>query len=59
MTMKVKPNNGLKVRKEDGTHLAKEGETVPRNSFWVRRLNDGDVIDMSPKKKPKAKGETA
>ncbi|MFM9718831.1 DUF2635 domain-containing protein, partial [Streptomyces galilaeus] len=27
----------VKVRKEDGTHLAAGGEEVKRSAFWARR----------------------
>lgn len=37
------PVAGLKVRKEDGQHLADGGETVTLTSYWLRRKNDGDV----------------
>jgi len=43
MQIVVKPAKGLTVLKPDGGKLAAEGETVTRNSFWIRRLNDGDV----------------
>ncbi len=28
--------------------LAAEGETKPRNSHWLRRLKDGDVVETVP-----------
>lgn len=37
------PINGARVRKPDGQILKAEGETVERDSFWMRRKNDGDV----------------
>lgn len=37
------PINGARVRKPDGQILKAEGETVERDSFWLRRQNDGDV----------------
>jgi hypothetical protein len=43
--MFVKPNNGLSVRcPVKGIPLPKEGAEVPDNTFWRRRLKDGDVI---------------
>lgn len=50
----IKPAPGLKVRTPQGPFLLEEGEAVERDSFWIRRLNDGDVIETeSPKaKKP-------
>lgn len=42
----VKPATGLKVRRpeKNHAHLPAEGDFVPKNAYWVRRLNDGDVI---------------
>jgi len=37
------PINGARVRKPDGQILKAEGETVERDSFWLRRAADGDV----------------
>lgn len=36
----------IPVRKSDGEFLAAQGEFVERSSFWVRRLNDGDVKEL-------------
>ena len=42
--MFVKPNNGLSVRcPVRGEPLPKDGAEVPENTFWHRRLKDGDV----------------
>lgn len=43
MYITATPNPGVRVRKEDGALLKAEGETVERNSYWLRRQNDGDV----------------
>lgn len=51
-TIYLKPAPGLKVRTPQGGFLPDEGAEVERNSFWVRRINDGDVIETDP---PKAK----
>ena len=48
MQIVVKPAKGLTVLKPDGGKLAAEGETVTRNSFWIRRLSDGDVTEVKP-----------
>lgn len=52
--MFVKPAPGLKVRLPDNPRafLPDEGAEVERNSFWTRRLFDGDVVTATPKKKP-------
>lgn len=43
--MFIKPKEGLKVRNpETGKHLNKDGEIVKNSSYWLRRLNDQDVI---------------
>lgn len=55
-TLSIKPKFvGLLVRKPDGQSLNKTGETVPRTGYWVRRLNEGDVIEV---KLPLAKKES-
>lgn len=42
--MFVKPRKGVKVRDpESKRHLPEEGAEVPENSYWMRRLLDGDV----------------
>ena len=49
-TMFVKPAPGLKVRHpETRFHIPDEGTRVPRDSYWTRRLVDGDVIEVAPK----------
>ncbi|MBS4046186.1 MAG: DUF2635 domain-containing protein [Alphaproteobacteria bacterium] len=47
--MFVKAAEGKRVRKESGGLLANDGEAVPRNTFWRRRLKDGDVIETTAK----------
>lgn len=34
----------MKVRKPVNGHLKAEGEWVNPESYWLRRINDGDVI---------------
>lgn len=42
----VKPAEGRRVRKEDGTLLAEDGEAVDvTRAYWRRRLDDGDIQD--------------
>jgi hypothetical protein len=54
------PAPGLRVRKPDGTLLAPEGEVVEMNSYWLRRLADGDVAPASsPDQAPNAGGTPA
>lgn len=54
-TQFLKPaNENILVRNpERGGHLAVEGEQVPRNSYWYRRLADGDVVTAKPTKEKK------
>ena len=42
----LRPADGRKVRRQDGKHLAEGGETVELNSYWRRRLEAGDVIEV-------------
>lgn len=37
------PKEGVLVRHENGKQLDPSGETVDRNSYWLRRERDGDV----------------
>jgi ribosomal protein L19 len=48
MEIKVQPaSKDIKVRKPDGAHLSDEGETVTRNAFWIRRIADGDGVEIT------------
>ncbi len=43
--MKVKPKDGLKVKKPDGSLLKNTGEEIDEKSiYWIRRLKEGDVV---------------
>lgn len=46
----VKPTPGLRVRNPErgGELLPEDGAAVPRNSYWFRRLRDGDVQEAQP-----------
>lgn len=47
-TMFVRPADGLNIRDpETGNYLPKTGQIVPRSSFWLRRLKDGDVVEST------------
>lgn len=52
-TVIAKPLNGLRVRKEDGSVLPDEGDTVIYNTYWLRREDDGDVALSLPAKAKK------
>lgn len=44
MLIFVKPKEGVTLRRPDtGRTLAVDGEKVPKNSFWRRRIAEGDV----------------
>lgn len=43
----LKPAPGKVVRKPVGGHLSTEGELVNQESYWLRRLNDGDVVEAT------------
>ncbi|MDF7670240.1 DUF2635 domain-containing protein [Orbaceae bacterium ESL0721] len=48
----IKPKSGLIVRDPDTLEqLAASGESKPQNSYWLRRLHDGDVEIIESKKK--------
>ena len=40
------------VRKPVGGYLAADGEEVNQESYWLRRLNDGDVVLTDPQPAP-------
>lgn len=47
----AKPKAGLNIRKEDGSYLPEDGDTVIHSTYWARRELDGDVTlsDKLPK----------
>lgn len=59
MELYLQPAKGLVIKKPDGSKLAADGEKVPRTSFWLKRLADGDVSEVKPAakatKKPQVK----
>ena len=49
MSVYVKPAPGLIVRDPDTREpLPAAGAWVPRTTYWVRRLRDGDVAEAAP-----------
>lgn len=59
VTITIKPaKSGVNVRKPDGSKLKADGESVTKNAFWVRRLNDGDVELVKSTKVEETKAET-
>ncbi len=59
VTINLQPTAGRQVRKEDGSLLPIDGCDVPNNSYYRRRLADGDV-ELTTKTKPAkvAKGDS-
>lgn len=50
--LKIKPAPGRTVRDPQTMKLlAVDGEAKARNSFWLRRLKDGDVLPVDATKK--------
>ena len=50
-TLEVEPRHGLLVRDPMlGDVLPPEGRTVERSLYWIRRLRDGDVSEVTEKK---------
>ena len=53
--MYVKPAPSVKVRDPQSMlHLPDAGQIVESNSYWLRRLADGDVIVTTPPAEPRA-----
>lgn len=50
-TLKVRPKDDVQVRKEDGSLMPEAGCDVPNNTYYRRRLRDGDLIDTQSKAK--------
>lgn len=51
MKVKIKPAEGLIIRDPKNMKLVpSEGIEVEINSFWQRRLNDGDMLLVQEKK---------
>jgi len=49
MKIFIKPASpGLRVRAPSGALLPEEGDYVERESYWLRRINDGDVVEADP-----------
>lgn len=56
-TFFIKPADGLKVRLENKPQefLPADGGEVSRNAYWVRRINDGSVVEIKAPKKTGSK----
>lgn len=58
--LRLKPaQKGLLIRDPiTGQPLAEKGEKKPRSPYWLRRLKDGDVIDLDAVKPAANKAKT-
>ncbi|MFA1562591.1 DUF2635 domain-containing protein [Aliivibrio fischeri] len=46
--MKIKPQKGLLVRDPiTRTPLNEKGEIKPRNAYWLRRIKDESVVELT------------
>ena len=59
-TIKIKPaRNGLVVRDpRTGEPLDPRGQLKPRSNYWMRRLRDGDVVDVNARKRSASKTDS-
>jgi hypothetical protein len=49
-TIFVKPARNLKITVPvNGSYrfLSEDGEPVPRNTYWLRRIKEGDVVEST------------
>lgn len=51
--MFLKPAEGRTVPDPNGGVLPAEGRNVELTQYWMRRLDDGDVVEGAPEVKPK------
>lgn len=59
-TKRLMPAPGVKVRRPDGRHLASDGEPVEMSSYWQRRIEAGDVVEVrAPKSAAAAESNQA
>ena len=49
MTITVKPGPGRRVRNPTTGLLISDETEVPRTQYWLRRLRDGDVVEVKAK----------
>lgn len=50
----IKPTPGYQVRMPNGNVLPADGVEVEMNSYWLRRLEDNDVIEAEKLKGKKS-----
>jgi hypothetical protein len=45
----IRPRAGIRIADpKTGEYLPEKGATMPRSGFWLRRLKEGDVIEVKP-----------
>lgn len=56
--MHVKPADGVRLRDPvKGDFVPETGREVPRTDYWLRRLRDGDAVEVKTgAKAPKKEG---
>lgn len=58
MKMFVVPKKGYKIPDPSlNDFLPEQGREVQKNTYWVRRVRDGDVVEKAPTK-PQAKNSS-
>ena len=50
ITVKPAPGRQVPVPEHGFRLLRDEGETVPRDAYWQRRINAGDVLEVKAAK---------
>lgn len=48
----LRPRPGIRVRTPDGALLPEAGKAFELNSYWRRRIADGDVLTGAPPAAP-------
>jgi len=56
----IKPATGLNIPDpETGAYLPEGGMLMPRSGYWLRRLKDGDVIEVKQASPPQKTAKKA
>tara|TARA_Y100000310_G_scaffold243676_1_gene248268 strand:- start:35799 stop:36011 length:213 start_codon:yes stop_codon:yes gene_type:complete len=54
--LKVMPKEGIKVPYPmERRFLPEKGAEVPASSYWIKRLNEGDIIEVKDEAKKEVK----
>lgn len=57
MNLKPAPGRACPIPEKPGELLPAEGAEVPRNAYWVRRVQDGDALEQKVSKPKKGSEE--